>query len=67
VALRALFLFYILNAMVSGDIFTDRETLGLLFLILAIEAPATVAALEPSWGSRTQGSPESRDARSLQP
>jgi hypothetical protein len=30
--------------MVSGDIFSDRETLGILFLILAIEAPGAVMA-----------------------
>jgi O-antigen ligase len=43
-AIRALFLFFLLNAMVSGDIFSDRETLGALFLILAIEAPRAVTA-----------------------
>jgi O-antigen ligase len=46
-AIRALFLFFLLNAMVSGDIFADRETLGILLLILAIEAPVAVAALSP--------------------
>jgi O-antigen ligase len=46
-AIRALFLFFLLNAMVSGDIFTDRETVGILLLILAIEAPVAVAALSP--------------------
>jgi O-antigen ligase len=46
-AIRAVFLFCILEAMVSGDIFADRETLGILFLILAIETPVAVAALSP--------------------
>jgi len=41
---RALFAFFLLNAMVSGDIFNDRETLGLLLLVLAIEAPVAIAA-----------------------
>jgi O-antigen ligase len=36
-ALRALFLFYLLNAMVSGDIFSDRETWGLLLLLLLLD------------------------------
>lgn len=56
-AMRALFLFYILNAMVSGDIFTDRETLGILFLILAIEAPGAVTALKPRQTSEAPQSP----------
>ena len=41
-AVRILFLFYLLNAMVSGDIFSDRETWGLLLLVLLIEVPRTV-------------------------
>lgn len=67
VALRALFLFYILNGMVSGDIFADRETLGILFLILAIEAPGALAALKPTRTSQAQASPASGTARFLQP
>jgi hypothetical protein len=39
-ALRALFLFYLLNAMVSGDIFSDRETWGLLLLLLLMDVGA---------------------------
>ncbi len=40
---RAVFAFFLLNAMVSGDIFTDRETLGLMLLVLTIEAPRVIA------------------------
>lgn len=54
-ALRALFIFFVLNTMVSGDIFADRETLGILFLILAIEAPGAVKALT---FSQTSTSPD---------
>jgi O-antigen ligase len=42
--LRVLFAFSLLNAMVSGDIFTDRETLGLLMLILAFEVPVVASS-----------------------
>lgn len=35
-AIRALFLFFLLNAMISGDIYTDRPTWGLLMLVLCI-------------------------------
>ena len=53
VAIRALFLFFLLNAAVSGDIFSDRETLGVLLVILAIEAPRLVAApVSPPAGAR---------------
>jgi O-antigen ligase len=45
-ALRALFLFYLLNAMVSGDIFSDRETWGLLLLLLLVDVAA--------WGARSR-------------
>lgn len=45
-ALRVLFAFFFLNAMVSGDIFSDRETWGLLMLLLLIEAPK-VARVAP--------------------
>jgi O-antigen ligase len=38
-ALRILSVFFFLNAMVSGDIFSDRETWGLLMLVLLIQAP----------------------------
>lgn len=51
-AVHALFAFFVLNAMVSGDIFTDRETLGLLLLIFAIEAPG---AREASTGGSIPG------------
>ena len=66
-AVRALFLFYILNAMVSGDIFADRETLGILFLILAIEAPGAATALTGTKTSEVPASPASRRATHLQP
>jgi len=41
-ALRIVFLFFLLNAMVSGDIFSDRETWGLLMLVLMIDAPVAI-------------------------
>jgi len=44
VALRALALFFILNAMVSGDIFTERETLGLILLLLVLDSSKVVSA-----------------------
>jgi O-antigen ligase len=56
-AVRLLFLFFILNAMVSGDIFSDRTTWGLLMVVLLVDtsrAPeqwgstATVPALDTS-------------------
>ncbi len=37
-AVRVLFLFFLLNAMVSGDIFSDRETWGLLLLVLLADS-----------------------------
>lgn len=40
---RILFVFALLNAMVSGDILTDRELLGLLLLVLTIEVSRVVA------------------------
>lgn len=45
--IRALYLFFALNAMVSGDIVGDRETLGLLLLVLVIPLPAATAGREP--------------------
>lgn len=41
-AVRVAFLFFLLNAMVSGNIFDDRETWGLLMLILLIDTPRVV-------------------------
>ena len=41
-AVRVLFLFFLLNAMVSGDIFSDRETWGLLLLVLFADVPRIV-------------------------
>lgn len=43
-AMRTLFLFVLLNSMVSGDIFTDRDVLGILLLILVIDAPSKVVS-----------------------
>ena len=41
-ALKVLFSFFFLNAMVSGDIFSDRETWGLLMLILLVDGPRAI-------------------------
>jgi O-antigen ligase len=49
-ATRILFLFFLLNAMVSGDIFSDRETWGLLMLVLLIDVPRVVQAQTGSVG-----------------
>jgi O-antigen ligase len=38
-AIRTLFVFFVLNAMVSGDIFSDRETWGLLMLVALVDVP----------------------------
>jgi O-antigen ligase len=43
-ALRFLFVFLLLNSMVSGDIFSDRETWGLMVLLLVLGPAETVAA-----------------------
>lgn len=43
-ALRVLFVFFFLNAMVSGDIFSDRETWGLLMLVLLLDVPRPATA-----------------------
>jgi len=47
-AIRLLFVFFFLNAMVSGDIFSDRETWGLLMLLLLIHAPGALEATKPA-------------------
>jgi hypothetical protein len=47
-----LFAFFLLNAMVSGDILTDRETLGLAILVLVVAVPRGVVA------GRAPGEPE---------
>jgi O-antigen ligase len=44
---RVVLLFFLLNAMVSGDIFSDRASWGLLLLVLFIEVPRVV----PTWGT----------------
>jgi O-antigen ligase len=56
-AARVLFLFFFLNAMVSGDIFSDRETWGLLMLLLLIDLPHVVQwpAGGPSARSASRG------------
>jgi len=43
-AVRIVFIFFLLNAMLSGNIFSDRMTLGLLALLLLIDAPGPAAA-----------------------
>ena len=48
VTVKVVLLFFLLNAMVSGDIFSDRETWGLVLLVLFIEVPRAV----PAWGGR---------------
>jgi O-antigen ligase len=53
IALRALALFFILNAMVSGDIFTDRESLGLILLLLVLDSSKVVSTKQLA----AQGSP----------
>jgi O-antigen ligase len=47
-ALRVLFVFFLLNAMVSGDIFDDRMMWGLLVLIFSLEAGRQITAVEPA-------------------
>ena len=66
-AIRSLFLFYILNAMVSGDILTDRETLGVLFLILAIEAPGVIKAVKLTRSPQVPAAAPARPASRAQP
>jgi O-antigen ligase len=39
-AIRLLFAYFLLNAMVSGDVFDDRATWGLMMLILLMDIPA---------------------------
>jgi O-antigen ligase len=48
--LRVLTLFYVLNAMVSGDIFTDRETLGLLLLLFVVSVQAVARPADKAPG-----------------
>jgi hypothetical protein len=51
-AIRLLFVFYLLNAMVSSDVFDDRVTWGLMMLVLLIDIlPSTVPARVPSKGT----------------
>jgi O-antigen ligase len=59
-AIRLLFVFFFLNAMVSGDIFSDRETWGLLMLVLLIHVPEARNA--PMGASRDEVAPPSRAA-----
>lgn len=54
---HALYAFFLLNAMVSGDIFTDRETLGLLLLLLVL--PRTVDAARDAAHGIRQGAAKS--------
>ena len=41
-SVKVLFLFFLLEAMLGGDIFADRTTWGLLLVVLLMEAPAVV-------------------------
>ena len=45
---RIILVFFLLNAMVSGDIFSDRESWGLVLLVLFIEVPRRVS----TWAGR---------------
>ena len=47
-ALLALLAFFLLNAMVSGDIFSDRQTWGLVMLVLMVRSSATHRRSAPS-------------------
>ncbi len=47
-AVRALFVFFLINAMFSGDIVSDRMTLGLLMLVLVIEVPRRISVYAPA-------------------
>ncbi len=53
--IRLLVAFHLLNAMVSGDIFTDRETLGLLLLALVVATAPALAANHDTAAERTDG------------
>jgi O-antigen ligase len=46
-AVRLLFVYYLLNSMVSADVFDDRATWGLMMLILLIDAQPRLALAEP--------------------
>jgi O-antigen ligase len=63
--IRLLFIYYLLNGMVSGDVLEARETWGLMMLILLIdvplrplrdEAPPSVPPLSP--GARARPAPQ---------
>jgi O-antigen ligase len=57
-AVRVTLLFFLLNAMVSGDIFTDRLTWGLLMLLLLIDVPqAAPDGPPPAAGSEPPAPP----------
>ena len=47
-ALRILFVFFLLNAMVSGDIFEDRITWGLLVLMISLDSGRHIAGQRPT-------------------
>ena len=59
---RIILVFFLLNAMVSGDIFSDRESWGLVLLVLFIEVPRRV----PTWAGRPIAV-ASKDRLALQP
>jgi O-antigen ligase len=61
-ALKLVMLFFLFNAMISGDVFDDRMLWGLLMLILLVGArPASTGAGELPV---TAGSPDTRGVRS---
>jgi hypothetical protein len=41
-AVRVLYLYFLLNSLVSMDIYTDRATWGLLLLLLVIDMPPVI-------------------------
>jgi O-antigen ligase len=54
-AVRAIFLFFLLNSMVSGDVLSDRETLGPMLLLLCIDAASLRATFDARIASWTVG------------
>jgi O-antigen ligase len=52
-ALRLTFVFFLFNTLVSGDIMSDRETWGLMMLLLFLARPMTEAAVERGVRSTT--------------
>jgi len=57
-ALRVLFVYFLLNSMISRSIFEDRPTWGLLMLILLIEVPRLAVEVR---GQQDEGRPDDPD------